>query len=109
MWCLDNVNVAFCAASAPTERAPCYHRLYRAAGLSVLITLVALVVDWSSAPVLPLFYLVTLFLLLSACFLGNCIYALKLIIDVASQEPVGRPGGREYTSPNLIGTPDKNG
>jgi hypothetical protein len=78
-------------------------------GLSVLVTLLALVVDRSSAPVLPLFYIVTLFLLLSTCFLGNCIYALKLIIDVASQEPVGRPGGRENTSPNLVEVPDKDG
>ncbi len=72
-------------------------------GIGVLVTLLALVVDRKSAPVLPLSYLVALFLLLSACFLGNCVYALKLIIDVATQEPVGRLGGRENTSPNLAG------
>lgn len=71
-------------------------------GASVLVTLLALVVDRDSAPVLPLSYLVAFFLLLSACFLGNCVYALKLIIDVATQEYVGRPGGREHTSPNLV-------
>lgn len=75
-------------------------------GGGVITTLLAFVVDRDIAPVLPLAYLVVFFLLLSTFFVANCVYALKLIIDVASQEYVGRPGGRENTSPNLVGVAD---
>ena len=40
----------------------------------------------------------------ATCFLANCVYALKLIVEVATQEYVGRPGGRANTSPNLVET-----
>ena len=69
-------------------------------GVGTLVTLLALVVDRDSDPVLFVPYLVVFVLLLAVCFLGNCVYALKLIIDVASQRPgdevagAGRPASR---------------
>lgn len=98
---------------APLRKTKAYRKLWSyflwtivVLGMGAVVALLALAIDRVNAPVLPLAYLVMFFLLISACFLANCVYALKLIIDVATQEYVGRPGGRENTSPNLVGAAD---
>jgi fatty acid desaturase len=98
---------------SPLRRTKAYRKLWNyflwaivVLGGGAIVTLSALVVDRNFAPILPLAYLVIFFLLISTFFVANCVYALKLIIDVATQEYVGRPGGRENTSPNLVETAD---
>lgn len=54
-------------------------------GIGALVTLFALFIDQGKTPMVPLFYAVVFVLVLAVCFLGNCIYALKLIIDIAAQ------------------------
>lgn len=77
-------------------------------GVTTVVTFLALLVDRNNAPFLPLTYLVAAFGLGSLFCLSNCVYALKLIIDVATRESIGRAGGsRECVSPNLVGAVDK--
>jgi membrane protease YdiL (CAAX protease family) len=69
-------------------------------GISTLATLAALIVDSSETPNPIAYYLVAFFILLSIMCLINCVYALKLIIDVATRESIESPGDRESVGPN---------
>ena len=98
---------------SPLRKTKAYRKLWNyflwtivVLGGGAMVTLSALVVDRNFAPILPFAYLVMFFLLLSTFFVANCVYALKLIIDVGTQEYVGGPGGRENASPNLVGAAD---
>lgn len=63
--------------------------------VDVLICLAAFTVDRNDAPVIWMSYIVVFVSLLSLCFLLNVIYALKLIVGVATQPDEGSPSGRQ--------------